>query len=104
MGGEFDFVKETVKSNAVVVFSKTYCPHCTTAKRALNSIGAKFKTFELDEMDNGSAIQSALAQITGRRTVPNVFVGGSSIGGGDETATLNRSGKLLNIVSAVGAI
>ena len=39
---------------------------------------------------DGDSIQSALASLTGRRTVPNVFISGSSIGGGDDTEALQR--------------
>jgi glutaredoxin 3 len=48
--------------------------------------------------------QELLATITGRRTVPNVFVGGSSIGGGDETVSLLRLGTLEDLLLKAGAI
>lgn len=54
----------------------------TKAKRALESLGARYEAIELDTRSDGSAIQQALAELTGRRTVPNVFVGGKTIGGG----------------------
>ncbi len=47
-----------------------------------------------DERSDGSAIQSVLGSMTGRSTVPNVFIGGNSVGGGDETAALQHSGRL----------
>jgi len=40
---------------------------------------------ELDERDDGNAIQDYLGQLTGGRSVPRVFVGGKFIGGGDGT-------------------
>ncbi|CAM9603721.1 unnamed protein product [Discosporangium mesarthrocarpum] len=72
----FRFVKEMVAANPIMVFSKSYCPYCTKAKRALSAVGAKYKVLELDQEANGPAIQEALQSITGQRTVPNVFVGG----------------------------
>lgn len=36
-----EFVASTIKSHPVVVFSKTYCPYCTKAKKALQSVGLK---------------------------------------------------------------
>ncbi len=57
-----------------------------------------------DSMDNGSAIQDALASLTGRHTVPNVFIGGKSIGGGDDTEALDRAGRLSTKLSEVSAI
>lgn len=49
---------------------------------------------ELDERNDGDAIQNELGKITGGKTVPRVFVGGKFIGGGDDTAAAARSGKL----------
>ena len=82
----------------------SYCPFCTKAKRALDDAGAKYIVIELDERGDGSAIQSQLASLTGQRTVPNVFIGGKSIGGGDETAALHRSGQLAAKAREVGAL
>ena len=52
------------------------------------------KVYELDNMDNGADIQSALLDISGQRTVPNVFVKGKHWGGNDDTQAAARSGKL----------
>jgi glutaredoxin 3 len=52
------------------------------------------KVYELDNMDNGADIQSALLDISGQRTVPNVFVKGKHLGGNDDTQAAARSGKL----------
>ena len=46
---------------------------------------------------------SALEQLTGRRTVPNVFIGGASVGGGDETVALRRTGELRPLLDAARA-
>ena len=50
--------------------------------------------FYRDQMDNGPEIQSALLDISGQRTVPNVFVKGKHLGGNDDTQAAARSGKL----------
>jgi hypothetical protein len=42
---------------------------------------------QLDQRDDGDAIQAALAEITGGRSVPRVFIGGKFIGGGDDTVS-----------------
>ena len=84
------------------------CPQfCVKAKRVLDafkSSGLDYKVIELDQRRDGSQIQSALAAVTGQRTVPNVFVNGKSIGGGDETAYLHSSGKLRELLVGCGAI
>ena len=55
----------------MVVFSKSYCPYASKAKQTLASEGAVFHVIELDQRADGAAIQAALADKTGRRTVPN---------------------------------
>lgn len=50
---------------------------------------------ELDEHEMGPALQDQLGKITGRRTVPNVLVGGKSIGGGDDIEEMHTTGKLI---------
>jgi glutaredoxin 3 len=75
--------KEIVASSPVVIFSKTYCPFCTRVKQLLAQLGANYKAVELDVESDGSDLQSALAEWTGQRTVPNVFVKGERIGGCD---------------------
>mmetsp|Transcript_22515 Transcript_22515/g.51552 ORF Transcript_22515/g.51552 Transcript_22515/m.51552 type:complete len:103 (-) Transcript_22515:374-682(-) len=99
------YIKAIIRSNPVVVFSKTYCPFCAKAKTSLANVGCmNFKRVELDEIADGSTVQKALGDLTGQRTVPNVFIGGKSIGGGDETAALERSGKLKTMLKVAGAL
>nr|DBA18205.1 TPA: hypothetical protein GDO54_016481 [Pyxicephalus adspersus] len=91
-------IEEVISNNCVVIFSKTSCPYCTMAKRAFDEINVNYKTIELDRIEDGSHLQSALHEMTGARTVPRVFVNGTCIGGGSETRKLNEEGKLLQLV------
>ncbi|KAJ8566970.1 hypothetical protein K7X08_019178 [Anisodus acutangulus] len=96
--------KEIVSANPVVVFSKTYCPFCVSVKDLLSKLGASFKAVELDTEKDGSEIQVALAEWTGQRTVPNVFIGGKHIGGCDSTTALHKEGKLVPLLTEAGAL
>lgn len=89
-----DFVKNEIASNDVVVFSKTYCPYCTATKGLLQDMSIKAKVIELDDVPNGGQIQAALLDLSGQRTVPNVFVKGNHLGGNDDTQAAARTGKL----------
>lgn len=91
-----EIVDRAIAENAVMVFSKSYCPFCTKAKRALDSVmpKEKYTVMELDKRSDCAAIQDYLLDITGGRSVPRVFVAGKFIGGGDETDALARSGQL----------
>lgn len=98
-------VDDAVVQYPVLVFSKTYCPYCTRAKNALAEAGAKdVKVFELDKMGPaGTSIQRYISEKYRHSTVPSVFIGGEFIGGGDETAGLQRAGKLAAKVSAAAS-
>ncbi|KAH7315444.1 hypothetical protein KP509_21G050100 [Ceratopteris richardii] len=95
--------KDLVSSNPVVVFSKSYCPYCIEVKRLLSSLKVKMKVIELDRENDGSAVQSALLEWTGQRTVPNVFIGGKHIGGCDNTKAKHSEGKLVPLLEAAQA-
>ena len=88
------FVKSTVASDKVVVFSKTTCPFCRKTKDLFDGLDVKYTAVELDEMENGPAVQDALLASSGQRTVPNVFIGGVHLGGNDDTQAAAASGKL----------
>lgn len=85
-----------VKENNVMVFSKTSCPYCAQAKAALKADGVEFSTLELDELSpvDCSALQDALQDLTGARTVPRVFIKGQCIGGCDDTLRMQADGTL----------
>lgn len=65
----------------------------------MKSIGVSFKVHELDQMSNGSKIQEALANDTGQRTVPIVFVKGKHIGGNDDIHAAHASGELQQMLA-----
>ena len=100
-------INTVVKRHPVVVFSKPWCPYCRRAIEALGLDGVRdayIIDLSLSQLEEVQMIQSTLALMTGRRTVPNVFVGAKSIGGGDETVYLQRNGKLMPLFKSAGAI
>ncbi|KAL3154837.1 hypothetical protein ABBQ38_011378 [Trebouxia sp. C0009 RCD-2024] len=99
-------VTKAVQENLVMVFSKSYCPHCVRAKRILDAeLGpSKYVIMELENRSDCPAIQDYLRQLTGARTVPRVFLKGTCIGGGAETAQLQKSGKLKQLLHQIGAV
>ncbi|CAG7927962.1 unnamed protein product [Penicillium olsonii] len=91
-----------INDNAVVVFSKSYCPYCHSSKKLLRDLNAKYTVLELDQDDEGSAIQTALAEITGQRTVPNIFINQKHIEGGN--SGLQGKTDLKELLEAAGAL
>ena len=57
---------------------------------------------ELDHHPLGAKLQDTLAQMTGRRTVPNVLVQGKSVGGGDDVAALDETDALVSTFKRLG--
>ena len=90
-------VEGIIKENRVVLFSKTFCPFCNKVKDRLKSKFIPYKAVELNlgtetEMNN---YQDLLKEMTGQRSVPNVFINGTHIGGCDDTLKLDDEGNLL---------
>ncbi|KAF8920571.1 glutaredoxin [Mucidula mucida] len=97
-----NFVEDTISSNKITVFSKSYCPYCKQAKNLFSKKfpDAQIGIVELDERDDGSDIQNYLAEKTGQYTVPNVFINKKHIGGCDDTMALDRKGQLTTLINA----
>ena len=89
------YIKTENANNQVVVWSKSYCSFCRQTKQLLQSMGnVQVKVHELDLENDGAEIQRALLQLTGQRTVPNVFVMNQHVGGNDDLYHAYHSGKL----------
>ncbi|CAK7214272.1 hypothetical protein SCUCBS95973_002083 [Sporothrix curviconia] len=89
----------------VVIFSKSYCPFSKRAKGVLLDkyvIDPAPFVVELDTHPLGPALQARLAELTGRRTVPNILVGGKSIGGGDDIAAMDANKQLVEKITTLG--
>lgn len=98
-----------VRAHPIVAFTKSYCPYCQRAVHTLRAYARRYGTtvrvVELDTMvpaRQGEALQRRLARVTGRTTVPNVFIGGEAVGGGDEVEAL-RAGRRLGRLVKRGA-
>ena len=75
----------------VTVYTKSGCGYCTRARMLLQSRSVPFE--EIDVTRDAPARQR-LVERTRRWTVPQIFIGDESIGGYDELAALDRSGRL----------
>jgi len=70
--------------SGVALFGKSGCPFCKKTKKALYAVGIHPVVVELDEVENGPAIQKSLEGKTGKATVPNVWLDGKFLGGSEE--------------------
>ena len=80
-----------MSSPAVVMYSTSWCPYCDRARRLLSAKGA-----QISEIDVESAPEKRAEMQTrsGRRTVPQIFIGDHHVGGSDDLAALEAAGKL----------
>ncbi|KAI0005539.1 glutaredoxin [Russula compacta] len=87
-----DFVNQTIAENKVVIFSKSFCPYCGSAKDlfATRFPDVHVKVLELDLRDDGPEIQGYLSQLTNQRSVPNIFIDQKHIGGNDNLQALHK--------------
>lgn len=76
----------------VEIYTKFLCPYCTRAKKLLAGKGVEFE--EHDITMGGEKRAEMLQRANGRTTVPQIFIGGQHVGGSDDLAELDRSGRL----------
>ena len=93
-------VQGLINDNKVMMFSKGYCPFCTKAKNILKGAGIDFHVYELDQENDGAQMQDKLKEMSGQRTVPNIYIGGKHFGGCDDLQAGMASGKVKQLVSA----
>uniref|UniRef100_A0AAY4EGL5 thioredoxin-disulfide reductase (NADPH) n=1 Tax=Denticeps clupeoides TaxID=299321 RepID=A0AAY4EGL5_9TELE len=91
-------IQQLIDSSPVVVFSKSYCPYCVKVKDLFKELNVECNSVELDLMDNGSNYQELLLEMTGQKTVPNVFINKTHVGGCDKTMQAHRDGLLKQLL------
>jgi glutaredoxin 3 len=75
----------------VTIYTKPTCPYCIAAKALLRN---KDVTFNEISIEGDRSAASALAERTGRRTVPQIFIGTTHVGGFDDLHALDDAGGL----------
>jgi glutaredoxin 3 len=81
----------------VVMYSKDYCPYCSRAKALLTERGVT--DLEIIRIDQDPAQRDVMIERTGRRTVPQIFIGDKHVGGCDDLIALDRSGGLTPLLN-----
>jgi glutaredoxin 3 len=82
----------------VIMYSTGFCPYCIMAERMLRSRGVK--EIEKIRVDLDPVKRTEMMEKTGRRTVPQIFIGDTHVGGYDDLAKLDRSDGLVKLLSA----
>lgn len=80
----------------VTIYSTSWCTYCNAAKRFLDQKGVPWQDIDLTDDDAG---RTALVEKTGRRTVPQIFVGDVHVGGYDDLRALDSRGGFMPLVA-----
>ncbi len=81
----------------VRIYTTAFCPFCQMAERLLQARGAEIDKVRVD-LD--PVQRAAMMEKTGRRTVPQIYIGDTHVGGYDDLAALDRAGKLEPLLAA----
>jgi glutaredoxin 3 len=82
--------------NKVVMYSTGYCPYCTRAEMLLKQRGVT--EIEKIRIDLEPQQRDTMIERTGRRTVPQIFIGETHVGGYDDLSALDRAQKLVPLL------
>jgi glutaredoxin 3 len=86
-------------SASVLMYTTAVCPYCIRAKQLLKSRGVN----EIEEVriDLDPQRRDEMMQKTQRRTVPQIFIGETHVGGCDDLIAIDRAGKLMLLLEGV---
>lgn len=82
----------------VKMYTTAVCPYCIRAKQILKSKGVE--TIEEIRIDNDPSARDVMMQTTGRRTVPQIYIGNTHVGGHDDLVALDQRGALMPLLQA----
>ncbi|UXI66939.1 glutaredoxin 3 [Tahibacter amnicola] len=80
----------------VEIYTTAICPYCVAAKNVLKMKGLSYEEMRIDT--DPARRDEMLTRAAGRRTVPQIFINGTHVGGYDDLVAADRSGKLAEIV------
>lgn len=84
---------------SITIYTTPVCPYCVRAKNLLKQKG--ITSYEEIDVSADAAIRDAMVERAGgRRTVPQIFIGDTHVGGFDDLAALDRAGKLEPLLNA----
>ena len=82
----------------VKIYSSDYCPYCSRAKALLQQRGVT--DYEEIVVDGKPELRAQMTKLTGRTSVPQIFVGDTHVGGCDDLHALDRNGGLVPLLQA----
>jgi glutaredoxin 3 len=80
----------------IQMYTTAVCPYCIAAKNLFKSKGLEWQEIRIDT--DPERMREMLARSNGRRTVPQIFINDTHVGGFDDLAAADRSGQLAQII------
>ena len=96
-----DMSDEDSREPRITMYSTAYCPYCTQAERLLRARGVA--TIETIRIDMDVEQRREMMARTGRRTVPQIYIGDRHVGGYDDLVALDRAGELEPLLARAAA-
>ncbi len=101
------FVSEVTAAEPVVLFALEWCEFCWSVRRLFAQLGITYRSVDLDSVEyqranRGGKIRAVLAELTGAKTIPQIYVGGEHVGGCTELFDAFRDGSLQRRLEANG--
>jgi glutaredoxin 3 len=75
----------------IQIYTTGWCPYCSAAKALLKTKGVEYDEIDVTDPEVRAAM---MERANGRRTVPQIFIGDTHVGGYDDMAALDRRGQL----------
>ncbi|CAG9479298.1 glutaredoxin 1, putative [Plasmodium vivax] len=99
------FVQKIIDENIIAVFSKTECPYCIKAISILKGYNvSNMHVEQIEKNPNMADIQAYLKDLTGKSSVPRIFINKEIVGGCDDLVKENEEGKLQERLKKLGLL
>ena len=101
------FVSQAIQDHAVLMFALEWCEFCWAARKLFARLGIAFKSVDIDSVafqqnDLGTKVRAVLKQRTGTPTIPQIWIGGTHVGGAMDLFDAMRTGRMQQLLSAAG--
>ena len=101
------FVMHVIDHNAVVMFSLEWCEFCWAVRKLLARMGIAYKSVDIDSAalqkdDLGTRIRAVLKARTGSPTIPQIWIGGTHLGGATDLFEALRDGRMQRLLADAG--
>lgn len=101
------FFREAVEGPAVAMFALEWCEFCWAARKLFARLGIAYRSVDLDsvalqEGDMGTRLRAVLKRRTGSPTIPQIWIGGTHVGGATDLFEAMRSGRMQALLADAG--